>query len=159
MAYNWEEILRNKTEKELVKSYAGYLYLDVEGEMFAGLELKRRKFNFEEIEQIQIQKQQVLKNEIEEYENSEFNRSKYFKEIFYGILGTFVLLSLDFWLEKGFWNSEKVYNYKVLVYILPSIISAITAKWRYNYYVKKLKKAIDLKQKTFRKINKVNLNY
>lgn len=159
MAYNWEEILRSKTEKELIKSYAGYLYLDIEGEMFAGLELKRRKFNFEEIEQIQTQKQKVLKKEIEEYENSEFSQSKYLKEILYGIIGSIVFLGLDFWMEKGFWNVEKIDNYRVLIYIIPTIISAMTAKWRFNMNLRKLKKAINLKQKTFRKINKVNRDY
>ena len=157
MTYNWDKIFRGKTEKELIKSYAGYMSLNVEGEMYAGLELKRRKFNFQDIEHIQIKKDQLLKDQIYEHANSEFSQSKYLKEIFYGLAVTLVLLVFDYFQAEGLWREGDPNYYPLMIYSIPTFFTAIFAKWRYNLKMKNLKKAIELKKKVFREIKKERL--
>jgi hypothetical protein len=50
MNYNWTEILKNKTDKELFYIYSGQSLQDKEVRDFAELELKRRKFDFKDID-------------------------------------------------------------------------------------------------------------
>ena len=59
--YNWEVIFKNKTEKELIEIYSGKSQLNFEAEIFAGLELKNRDYDFQKIEDIHKRKIEELK--------------------------------------------------------------------------------------------------
>jgi len=49
MDYNWGEIFKNKTNKELYKIYLGDTLLPLETKVFAFNELKKRKFDFDNL--------------------------------------------------------------------------------------------------------------
>ena len=50
MEYNWTEIFKNKSEKELYNIYIGRSTLGSEVMQFARIELENRKFNFENLD-------------------------------------------------------------------------------------------------------------
>ena len=50
MSYDWQEVFKNKTSKELYKIYLGDTLLPSETKEFARNELERRNFNFDNIE-------------------------------------------------------------------------------------------------------------
>ena len=50
MSYNWQEIFKSKTSKELYKIYIGDTQLPSVTKEFAKKELERRKFNFDDVD-------------------------------------------------------------------------------------------------------------
>ena len=67
--YDWQNIFKNKTEKELLKIYSGDSGLNYEAEIHAGLELKNRDFDFATVAQIHNRKVEELKSDISLNEN------------------------------------------------------------------------------------------
>ncbi len=96
MGYNWTEIFKKKTNKELYKIYLGKSSLGSEVEEFARIELESRNFNFKNLDK-QRQKWE-LENLIEEeksYSTGLFRptRSKEFIIMgFIGLVTTIIIL-------------------------------------------------------------------
>ena len=64
MEYNWTEIFKNKTDRELYDIYLGQTSLNAEQRDFARIELENRNFNFKNLDR--QRKKWELENLIEE---------------------------------------------------------------------------------------------
>lgn len=67
MSYDWEQICKRKTDKELYQIYSGYTILNDEALRYATEELKKRAFDFNNIEK--HKKKWLLESLIEEERN------------------------------------------------------------------------------------------
>ena len=67
MSYNWEEIFKGKSDKELLEIYLGEKHLNNEAKEYAEKELKSRKFDFDNIDS--YKKRWMLEKLIEEERN------------------------------------------------------------------------------------------
>ena len=87
MSYNWEEIFKNKTNKELYEIYKGHSHLPEGVQQFAEKELQNRNFDFQDLE---MQKAAWRLTDLMEQENYENNgltgRQLYFISYKYYIL-------------------------------------------------------------------------
>jgi len=141
MGYNWEKIFKEKDEKELLRIYAGKSLLDYEAGIYAGLELKKRNFDFKKIEKIHKEKIARLNADIVEYKELKYINSKYFRnQVLEGIgLVGFLILLLS---NKNELESTNGYSiYRILLFIAASLVAIALAKWNYNRF-KRNKKAI-----------------
>ncbi len=151
-AYNWKEIFRSKDEKELIKIYGGDSHLNFEASIFAGLELKERGFDFNQIEQIHKQKVEELKADILEYQNLDFKKSKHFKYQINAGLSLAVLVILMIINHKQF-QGDGIYKfYEIIIYVLAFSIVVITSKWNFNRFKKNKEKTIKEKTELLRKL-------
>ena len=106
MTYNWKEIFKNKTNKELYDIYLGNSLLDSDVVEFARIELENRNFNFQNLNK---QKQKwELENLIEEeksYSYPIFPSIKSWQLLFMGYIGllfaSIALISLIFHFSFG----------------------------------------------------------
>ena len=106
MTYNWKEIFKNKTNKELYDIYLGNSSLGSDVIEFARIELENRKFNFQNLNK---QKQKwELENLIEEeksYSNPIFPSIKAWQYLVMGFIGllfaSISLISLIFHFTNG----------------------------------------------------------
>jgi hypothetical protein len=144
-AYNWKEIFRNKDDKELIKIYSGNSHLNFEASIFAGLELKDRGFDFNQIEEIHRQKVEELKADILEYQNLNFKKSKHFKYQVNAGLALVVLVFLMIINHKQFQGDRIFKFYEIIIYILAFSILVITAKWNFNRFKKNKERTIEEK--------------
>ena len=150
--YDWQTIFKNKDENELVKIYSGNSTLNFEAEIYAGLELKNRNYDFKKIEQVHKRKTEELKNEIYEFETLDFIHSKYFKELIYNVIG-FIALIILLIMEYKNLESIGVYNYyQIIFYIILFSIMIVSAKWKYNLFIKNKEKTIKEKTELLNKI-------
>ena len=157
--YNWEAIFKNKTEKELIEIYSGKSQLNFEAEIFAGLELKNRDYDFQKIEDIHKRKIEELKIEIEDFENLEFRKSKYFRDqIMYGI-GIVVLIILLITNQKPIFEKEIYHYYKAAFYLFFTLIAFLTARWNFERFKKNKKKMIIEKTELLNKITRKKVLY
>jgi len=99
MGYNWEKIFSNKTDKELYKIYSGKSHLGNEAKSFAEIELKKRKFNFKNIDRHKKKwkLEKLIQDEREENKAVGPGISKALHVLLSGILGTLftLLMVLD----------------------------------------------------------------
>lgn len=153
--YDWRNILKDKDEKELIDIYSGNSSLNIEVEIYAGLELKSRDFDFEMIEQIHKKKIEQLRSDIEEYKNLKYVKSKYFKnQITYSI--AFVML---LFMHIYYYNQIRIQGgfkyFQAIIILVISLITILigipilTAKWRFERYKKKMKKSIEQRTELF----------
>lgn len=154
--YNWEAIFKNKTEKELIEIYSGNSQLNFEAEIFAGLELKNRNYDFRKIEDIHKRKIEKLKIEIVEFEKLEFRKSKFFKkQLLYGI-GIVIMIILLITNQKPIFEKEKYDQFKAIVYLFIALIAFLTARWNFERFKKNKEKTIIEKKELLNKISKTN---
>lgn len=147
--YNWEEIFKGKTEKELVDIYKGKSFLDFEAEIYAGLELKNRNYDFNKIEQFHIAKEEKLKKEISDFQNLDFKSSGYLKKLIIYSLGIiFVLIVL---ITNDFNSNFRFYE--ALIYLVVFVVSILTSKWSYKRFVRKKEESIKTKIELLNKMN------
>ena len=93
MSYNWTETFKNKTEKELFYIYSGQSLLDKEAREFAELELKRRNFNFKDIDKYKAKWK--LERQLQEKKDNNFGFGlipRTFHLFFMGIIGAFMTI-------------------------------------------------------------------
>jgi len=102
MSYNWTEILKNKTDKELFYIYSGQSLQDKEVRDFAELELKRRKFDFKDIDKYKAKwkLERLIKEERDNKVGFGLNISQSIQLLIMGVVG--VLLTIIFVLDIFF---------------------------------------------------------
>jgi amino acid permease len=152
--YNWEEIFKKKTEKELVDIYIGKSFLDFEAEIYAGLELRNRKYDFSKIEQFHIAKEEKLKKEISDFQNLDFKSSGFLKKqisYFIGIILVLIILITD-----DFNSNFRLY--KALIYLVIFVVSILTSKWSYRRFVRKKEESIKSRIDLLNKMNMSKIN-
>lgn len=125
MNYNWIEIFKNKTDKELFIIYSGQSLLDKEAREFAELELKRRNFNFKDIDKYKA-KWKLEKLFQEEKENNTgfgFKISRSIHLLIMGILGAFmtIILVLDIFFEFIVSTTGEISNFERIFFIIVSL--------------------------------------
>jgi hypothetical protein len=141
--YNWQNIFKSKSDKELVEIFKGNSNLDFEAEIYAGIELKNRNFDFSLIQEVYNQKVIAFKRDLIESQNLEFRNSEYFRNQIFYLIG--ILLIFSIFVLKGFKFDQQIKSYKALIYLGFLIFSLFTAKWNFNRF--KAKKEKTLKQK------------
>ncbi len=77
--YDWKNILKTKTDKELLTVYRGDSHVGFEAEIIAGLELKNRNYDKEVIDEIYQQKLKQLDIDKETFNNINYKESKQYK--------------------------------------------------------------------------------
>ena len=163
--YNWQEIFKQKTEKELIQIYSGESSLNFEAEIYAGLELKNRKFDFRIIDQIHHRKINQLQRDLEECKNLKYTNSKYFRNQIIAGAGLLILIYMLINSEIFFSvinNSNQVHAqrdsgkyYEILFYIGLLFITVLSAKWLFVRFKKKKYQNIELKSKLLQKMKDV----
>jgi hypothetical protein len=154
MTYNWEEIFKSKSTKELYFIYIGKSFLPNETIAFARKELENRNFDFRDIEY--YKKLWEIENIDEEIQYSEFNHSfRYFVPpwvmLFIAILCCGIIIYLT-------WNFDsKALN----IFMLPSIIILILGTLLLNNYIykrqlKHIKYLSETKTKLLENISEIN---
>ncbi len=119
--YNWQTILEKKTDKELVDIFKGNSFLTYEGEIFAGLELKKRNYNPTEIEEIRKIKMSQLNNEMTELNFLTFRKSKFYKRLIYKLL----LVVFSIWLISKFQKDFIAFLPYYAIYVIVAFASSI----------------------------------
>lgn len=154
--YEWEKIFKNKTEKELINIYSGNSHLSLDAEIYAGLELKNRNYNFQEIERIHKRKVEELKMEISNFENLNFENSKYHKnQTSYGITLLLLMILTAFSLNTF---TEFEY-YKLIPQLIISLVGFFGAKWNFKQFKKNKEKSIIERTELLKRISKVDSVY
>ena len=125
MSYNWTEIFKNKTDKELFNIYSGQSLLDKEAREFAELELKRRNFNFKDIDKYKA-KWKLEKLFQEEKENNSgfvFQIPRSIHLLIMGILGAFmtIIFILDIFFEFIVSTTGEISNFERIFFIVVSL--------------------------------------
>ena len=93
MKYNWPEIFKNKSDKELYNIYLGKSLLGVEVVKFARIELESRNFNFENLDKHLLKWE--LENLIEEekqYIVPVFHLTRSWEYLFMGFIGLIITI-------------------------------------------------------------------
>lgn len=144
MGYNWEQIFKEKAEQELVKIYSGESHLDFEASIYAGLELKNRKFDFQRIEEIHSRKLVQLKMEIKDFEDQEFIASKYFRSQVLNIIGFSGLIYFLIKHKDEIIGDDYIYI-RTVIYAIIALIAVLTAKWNFNRFKRNKRKSIEKK--------------
>ena len=153
--YDWRNILKEKDEKELIDIYSGNSLFNTEVEIYAGLELKSRDFDFQTIEQIHKQKFEQLKSDIKEYNDLRYVKSKYFKnQITYSIAFVMLLFMHIYYYNQVRIQGEFKYFQAIIILVISLItifigIPILTAKWRFERFKKKKKKSIEQRTELF----------
>ncbi len=142
-SYNWQNIFKSKTDKELVEIFIGNSHLDFEAEIYAGIELRKRNYNFILIQEVYDQKVSSVERDIIESKNLEFRNSKYFRNQILYFIG--IILIVFLFISNDFTSDHHFKLYKALIYLGFLIFSIFTAKWSFNRF--KLKKEKTLKEK------------
>jgi hypothetical protein len=156
--YNWKEIFRNKDEKELIKIYIGDSNLNFEASIYAGLELKERNFDFNQIEEIHKQKVEELKADILEFQNLNFKKSKYFIcQLYAGLALIVVIIQITVNYKQFQWDGIYKY-YKIIIYIIAFTILLISSKWSFNRFKKNKERIIKEKTELLKQLT-VSNNY
>lgn len=134
MGYNWEEIFKNKTDKELYDIFIGKHVLNKEAQEFAEKELIARKFNFNNIEK--AQKKWKLETLIEEERNERgFNyfalatNAKFFliMTIFGGVMTLLLILDYFFnFMEKSDGNEDPIQQVLSIGFFILYFIFSLT---------------------------------
>lgn len=108
MNYNWTEIFKNKSDKELFYIFSGQSLLDKEASDFAELELRRRDFDLKGIDKYNAKWK--LEKEKEQYVNSK-------KPYWYKIVMIFSILPILQWplffLASAIFILEGITNMKI----------------------------------------------
>jgi hypothetical protein len=97
MEYNWKEIFKNKTDRELYDIYLGRTSLNSEQREFAGIELENRNFNFENLDR--QRKKWELEHLIEEeksYSMALFSRTRSWEYLILGFGGLVIAVTTLF---------------------------------------------------------------
>ena len=151
MKYNWTEIFKNKTDKELYNIYVGESSLGSEAEEFAKLELENRNFNFKNLDK--HRKKWELENLIEEEKSNSrlffrSTRAWEYKFMAYGglIITIIVLISII----RFFLVHKPIEDIATLIFIfIPGTIITIigfvnytSKKKREQYSEKRIKELI-----------------
>jgi len=153
--YNWEEICRKKSDKELYRIYKGKTLLDKEAKAYALKELKRRDFKFDEIDK--YKKKWELEDLIEEAETEAKpieGIPEYKFDIFTLIVGLvlFAALLIDLFIDIGFIRNPNNLPPQIgyPLYFILSIIIIVYSLFRYRdrkrrkkYRDKRIKKIIN----------------
>ena len=154
--YDWQTIFKSKSEKELIEIYSGNSQLNFEAEIFAGLELKNRDYDFKKIEQIHKRKTEELRNEISNFETLEFSDSKYFKDFIKHSIGLVVFVIILIAKNKEIEAAGITYYYQFAFYISISLFIVLTARWKFERFKKNKEKTIIEKTELLRKITMPN---
>ena len=153
--YDWQSVLKDKDEKELIKIYSGNSPLNIEAECFAGLELKNRGFDFKTIELIHQKKLDQLRSDIEEYKKLKYVNSKYFKnQITYSIAFVILLFMHMYYYNRIRFEGEFQYFQAIIILVISLVtilmgIPILTAKWRFERFKKKKMKSIEQRTQLF----------
>lgn len=104
MEYNWAEIFKNKTDRELYNIYLGRTSLNSEQKDFARIELEKRNFDFTNLDR--QRKKWELENLIEEeksYSKLLFRSYRSSEYLIMGIVGLVIaIISLFFIIDQYF---------------------------------------------------------
>jgi len=144
--YNWQKIFKAKTEKELIQIYSGESSLNFEAEIYAGLELKNRNFDFQTIDRIHQQKIIQLERDIDECKFLNYTNSKYFRNQLLALIGIFFIIfnlvnrEIQNQLDSGIY-------YRYLFYIIILLINILIAKLLFERFKRKKHQTIDEKTK------------
>jgi hypothetical protein len=154
--YNWNEIFKGKDEKELVRIYSGDSHLDFEAEIYAGIELQNRNFDFSMIQQVHKRKTDQLASEIEELEKITFRNSKFYqKQVTSGIgfffLILFVALNFNHLKTEGM---GKIW--KAGIYLGVLLFGFLFARWSFQRYLSGKQKRLEEKKVLLAKLNMNN---
>lgn len=154
--YDWKSIFKSKSEKELIEIYSGNSQLNFEAEIFAGLELKNRNYDFKKLDEILKRKTNELRNEISELETLEFRDSKYFKDFIKHNIGLVILLIFLIAKNKQIETAGISYFYQFAFNIFISLIIILTARWKFERFKKNKEKTIIEKKELLKKITMYN---
>jgi hypothetical protein len=135
--YNWEEICRKKSDKELYRIYKGKTLLDKEATGYALRELERRDFKFDEIDK--YKKKWELEDLIDEAETEAKTIEgipEYKLEIVSLIFGLamFIALLIDLFIDIGFIRNPDNLPPQIgyPLYFILSIIIIVYSLFRYR---------------------------
>ncbi len=140
--YNWEEIFKKKTDNELLSIYAGNSHLDFEGCIYAGLELRKRGFDFQKIKKIHDRKIAELKMEIEVHGSISFYRTKYFRNLFFNSIAVASILIAAIFKTNDFHFQNDFQKYKFWIIFSLSVVSIFTVRWSYKRNLRKRSESI-----------------
>ena len=153
MGYNWEKIFKEKDEKELLNIYSGNSHLDFEAQIFAGIELKNRNYDFDRIESIHKQKIAKVKLDIEKFKSLNYFKSKQFRNQILNFVGfVFIIIILLNGGNEIKSNDEYKY-YELIIYAFVLLITVISAKWSFNRFKRKREETITQKIELLKKMS------
>jgi hypothetical protein len=150
--YDWQTIFKSKSEKELIEIYGGNSQLNFGAEIFAGLELKNRNYDFKKIIEVHKKKTEELRSEISDFETLEFRDSKYFKDFIKHSIGLVVFVIILIAKNKQIEAAGIAYCYQFAFYIIISLFIVLTAKWKFERFKKNKEKTIVEKTELLKKI-------
>ena len=167
-SYDWESIFKSKDEKELLKIFCGNSHLDFEAEIYAGLELKLRNYDFNKIEKVYQSKIEKLENEIKKYNDLNYIKSEFYRKQKYYIIGMIVFIyfliteyreiSQLFLKNKNNSIDENLRYFEIIYVLIIVLVAFFTAKWRYKYFKKKNKRNLIKKKEILNRLTLPNKN-
>ena len=137
MEYNWKEIFKNKSDRELYRIFIGKSMLSTDAQEFARIELERRNFNFENMDK--HRRKWELENLIEEeksYSYWFFGSTRSWEYLMMGFFGLLLLVIAIVLLLRYYLYQKQLDNLSATFFALAmgALMSIISF---YNYKTKK----------------------
>lgn len=143
MGYDWQKIFQEKESPELVKIYSGDSHLDYEASIFAGLELKKRKYDFNKIQDIHHRKIAELKSDLDGYKNLKYVNSRFFRQQILNIIALAFFMYALLMSPESMGYENKIEFYYALIIIFTTLIAIIGARWSFKRFKRKQKMELE----------------
>ena len=138
--YNWQQIFKDKSDEELISIYNGDTSLDFEAEIYAGLELRKRKYNYHIINSIYEQKVIQVKRELEDSHKLNFSRLKYNTFHFHRDFAILVCILFVIKNFSGFFTGKEEFDFRMLYYMGLYVIIASSIIWLFGKLLNRIKR-------------------
>jgi hypothetical protein len=154
MNYNWEEIFKSKSTKELYEIYSGNSFLPNEAIPLAQKELKKRDFDFNNLQYYyNIWKLESITEEIDFSEFDLFNRGFFTLD---SIL-SFLIISFAFLIYFTWKHNDVRYAFLFGVFIIIFLIAIFILNYIYLKKIKHLNLLIEARKILIDKISKQDI--
>ena len=151
MDYNWEEIFKSKTTKELYEIYRGSTYLPEETISIAKQELERRDFDFNNLEYYHaLWKIESISDEID-YFNFDLSFRRFYPPYYILIFIAVISIITTYFT----WNDTKgrINPYLMTVILLFYVVAFLSSNYFYNKRLLQINNLIEEKKLLLDKIS------
>lgn len=150
--YNWEEIFKSKSNKELTEIYKGKTHLGFDAPFYAIFELNSRGVQIENHKEYISQSIQKLEMNIEEHKNFAFNNSKYFRSFILSIAFVILIIVILVSNKDEIINKPDAGNLSIFIKLLGGLLAVFVGYLNYFIYKKDLAKTIETKKKLLKRL-------
>ena len=155
MKYNWDEILKSKSDIELLKIYNGDYILNTNARISAAKKLLERNFDKEKIKEIKEKSIAKLDFEINKVIRTNIEKEKK-KNIIWSILNFLLLCVIFYFIDKPDFNSKTILETKQVLFfsyiIFIILITVLNIKLFKKKRLRELRKDLKIKKEIKKKI-------